>query len=123
MMNWVVSSSVLIIMIIVLRTILKGKISLRLQYGLWALVLVRLLFPFSIGETVMSVGNWMASVVETEKGQQLEEFVQTPIQNIVYDEGFDSVPDDYYSGAICWMSVGFCGRFFLHLLRHSGEML
>ena len=33
MVEWIVSSSVLIAVVILLRFILKGKISLRLQYG------------------------------------------------------------------------------------------
>ncbi len=100
MMNWVISSSVLILVIIALRAVLKGKISLRLQYGLWALVLIRLLFPFSIGETVMSIGNWMDSAGDTVQGQQFEEFVQTPLPNISYEEAFESVADKYYEQGI-----------------------
>ena len=94
MMNWVISSSVLTLVIIVFRAVLKGKISLRLQYGLWALVLVRLLFPFSIGETVVSVGTWLDSATDTIEGQQFEEFVQTPLRDMIYEGTFDSVLDD-----------------------------
>ena len=53
MVEWIVSSSVLIAVVILLRFVLKGKISLRLQYALWALVLVRLLVPVSFGDTAM----------------------------------------------------------------------
>ena len=42
---------------LVLRRLLREKISLRLQYGLWALVLLRLLLPISFGATVVSVLN------------------------------------------------------------------
>lgn len=35
MIEWIVTSCILIVVIIVLRYILKGKISLRLQYALW----------------------------------------------------------------------------------------
>ena len=42
---------------LVLRRLLRGKISLRLQYGLWALVLLRLLLPISFGATAVSVLN------------------------------------------------------------------
>ena len=54
MVEWIVSSSVLIAVLILLRFVLKGKISLRLQYALWAVVLVRLLVPVSFGDTAMS---------------------------------------------------------------------
>lgn len=57
MLEWIISSSVLIAVVIALRLILKGKISLRLQYALWALVLVRLLLPVSIGNSAISVMN------------------------------------------------------------------
>lgn len=57
MLEWIVSSSILIAVIIALRYILKGKISLRLQYALWALVLLRLLVPVSFGNTGLSVMN------------------------------------------------------------------
>ena len=66
MMNWIITSSVLILIIIALRFCLKGKISLRLQYALWLLVAARLIFPFSIGETFLSIGNWIDSVGDTK---------------------------------------------------------
>lgn len=57
MIEWIISSSVLIAIIIALRYILRGKISLRLQYALWGLVLLRLLIPFNIGSSSFSVMN------------------------------------------------------------------
>ena len=57
MTEWIITSSVLILVVIVLRTVLKGKISLRLQYALWALVLVRLLIPGSLVSSAISVMN------------------------------------------------------------------
>lgn len=57
MLEWIISSAVLTVIIIVLRFILKGKISPRLQYALWALVLVRLLVPVSFGSSAASVMN------------------------------------------------------------------
>ena len=48
MMQWIVSSSVLILVVIALRYVLRGKLSLRMQYALWLLVLVRLLVPVSL---------------------------------------------------------------------------
>ncbi len=57
MLEWIISSAVLTAVVIVLRCILKGRMSLRLQYALWLLVLVRLLVPVSFGSTEMSVQN------------------------------------------------------------------
>jgi beta-lactamase regulating signal transducer with metallopeptidase domain len=55
--EWVVTSCILIAIVVALRSILKGKISLRLQYALWGIVLLRLLIPFSVGSSGLSVMN------------------------------------------------------------------
>ena len=57
MRELIIASSVLILVVIVLRHFLKGKISLRLQYALWALVLLRLLVPAALLESPISVMN------------------------------------------------------------------
>lgn len=57
MIEWAVTSSALILVVLILRRLLMGKISLRLQYVLWAFVLARLLLPVSFGETTWSVLN------------------------------------------------------------------
>jgi beta-lactamase regulating signal transducer with metallopeptidase domain len=57
MIELIISSSALILIVITLRYILKGKISLRLQYALWLVVLVRLLMPISMGDSRISIMN------------------------------------------------------------------
>jgi len=57
MLETIITSSVLIAVLILLRHFFKGKISLRLQYALWLLVAVRLLIPFSIFDSPLSVLN------------------------------------------------------------------
>ena len=57
MLEWIVSSAVLAAALIGLHYLLRGKISARLQYALWLVLLVRLLVPFSIGKTALSIGN------------------------------------------------------------------
>ena len=57
MIEWAASSSVLILVVVIARRCLLGKISPRLQYMLWALVLVRLLLPMSFGSTAVSILN------------------------------------------------------------------
>ena len=66
MTELMITSSVLILVVIVLRHFLKGKISLRLQYALWALVLLRLLVPVTLFESPISVMN---PVVEAVGGE------------------------------------------------------
>lgn len=72
MIEWVVSSCILILAVIALRYLLRGKISLRLQYALWLLVLARLLIPVSFGSTDISV----MSVVEKAPAMQAVESVR-----------------------------------------------
>ena len=52
-----ITSSVLILVLAALRYLLRGRISLRLQYALWLLVAARLLTPFSLPGTGFSVLN------------------------------------------------------------------
>lgn len=70
MTEWAVTSSVLILVVLILRRCLKGRISLRLQYGLWALVLVRLLLPVSLGHTPVSVLNAVTPITSTQTVEQ-----------------------------------------------------
>ncbi len=64
MVNWIISSSVLIICVVIIRYILKGKISPGLQYALWGLVLLRLFIPFNVGNSKISVENFTDNIVE-----------------------------------------------------------
>ncbi len=57
MIEYIVTSSVLAVVIIVLRAVFRGKISRRLQYALWGLVLLRLLLPFPLVKSSISVMN------------------------------------------------------------------
>lgn len=70
MLEWIVSASVLIIVVMVCRRLLIGKISCWVQYGLWLLVAVRLLVPISPLDSALSIANllpesWIGQ--ETEK--------------------------------------------------------
>ncbi|MDE7294053.1 MAG: M56 family metallopeptidase [Oscillospiraceae bacterium] len=57
MLETIITSSVLIIALLLLRAALKGRISSRLRYGLWLAVVVRLLLPFPLTESSISVMN------------------------------------------------------------------
>lgn len=95
MTEWILSSSILILIVIALRTCFKGKISLRLQYAIWGLVLLRLLIPVSFGSTDFSVANLTAKteapsiVIQSAKpgdNQQADHPVQHP------QEQHDKIP-------------------------------
>ena len=82
MTEWILSSCILILAVIALRTVLKGKISLRLQYALWMLVLLRLLIPVSIGSSRISVANLTAQrEIPITAQPHLENPVYLPVQN------------------------------------------
>jgi len=71
MAEWFVSSAVLAALLIGAHYLLRGKISARLQYALWLVLLVRLLLPLSVGKTALSVANLLpeaepAAVMQTE---------------------------------------------------------
>lgn len=89
MTEWIITSSALILIVLALRGLLKGKISLRLQYGLWALVLVRLLFPFSITESTMSLGN----VAEDIRLQPIVQRTDTAVRQ--YESAYDEIVSRY----------------------------
>ena len=49
-----ITSTLLILILILLRHLLRGRISLRLQYALWLLAALRLLVPVQIGSSALS---------------------------------------------------------------------
>ena len=57
MIEWIITSCVLIVIVLLLRFALKDRISLGLQYTLWLLVLVRLLVPVNFFSSPMSIMN------------------------------------------------------------------
>src|SRR5450830_490517 len=71
MIEWILTSCILIALIIALRSILKGKISLRLQYALWGLVLLRLLIPFSLWNSNLSVMNAMEKTLFVQEAESI----------------------------------------------------
>lgn len=74
MSNWILSSSVLIAAILAVRRIFRGRISPRLQYALWLLVLLRLLLPVNFGQSAASIMNYLPA-------QEPLVFVQTPAES------------------------------------------
>ena len=95
MLEWFLSSAVLTLIVILLRLLLKGKISLRLQYALWALVLVRLLVPVSIGSTSFSIGNLSQRAAGTEVGQKVTELSDAKLPGKSYQAAYDEVAREY----------------------------
>lgn len=62
MISWIVSSTVLIVLIMCIRFAFRNKIKLWLRYALWFVVLVRLLIPFSLFDSRLSIMNVTSKV-------------------------------------------------------------
>ena len=75
MLELLISSSVLILVLTILRLVLRDKISARLQYALWLLVLVRLLVPVSFFHSPVSVAE--AAVPAVTRVEALTDTVVT----------------------------------------------
>ena len=78
MLNMTLISSILILLIIVIRTIFRRKLTSKTYYMLWLIVLIRLIFPFSI-ESSVSVENVIFSG-ETKPSQSYEAVSVSPVK-------------------------------------------
>lgn len=66
MTETIVASSVLITVILVLRTVLKGRVKSVFRYSLWLIAAIRLLLPFPLTESRVSVMNFFEGVSRAE---------------------------------------------------------
>ena len=67
MIEWIFSSCVLILIVLLVRQVFKNKVSACFRYGLWLIVMVRLLIPFSLPGNSLSVLN----ILQTEENTML----------------------------------------------------
>ena len=92
MMNeWILSSSLLIAAVLLGRRLLRGKISLRLQYALWGLVLLRLLLPVQLFTSDYGVGT-VAQEVD----------ISAPVREVylsAYEDRYELAYDEAYRWA------------------------
>ncbi len=100
MINWIISSSALILVLIALRYITRGRISPRLQYALWALVLVRLLVPVSFGSTGWSVNNLSEAVRERLAVQNVLELGRVHIPARSFESAYAQVVEEYQARGV-----------------------
>lgn len=59
-----IGSSLLIVIVAALRSLLRGRVSARLIYALWGVVLLRLLLPFSLELNLPSAEGAAMTVYE-----------------------------------------------------------
>ena len=57
MLVWIVSTCLLVLVCLALRQLLRGRVDPRLTYGLWLLVALRVLIPFSPIHSPVSVAG------------------------------------------------------------------
>ena len=100
MIEWIVSSSILILIVAVLRACFKGKLSLRLQYGIWGLVLLRLLIPVSFGSTDFSVENLTDTVQSQPAIQAITDVGKVSIPSQSYEAAYHQVVQEYEAAGI-----------------------
>ena len=92
MLEWILSSTVLIGTVIALRWVFRNRLKMTVRYALWGLVLVRLLLPLSIGKAVISVGNWVDRLTTQPVVQEIVE-IQIPVQS--QESAYREALEDY----------------------------
>ena len=73
MIELLITSSLLILAVLAARALLAGRISRRMQYALWGLVLLRLLLPISLPQSRASVLNALPDTAQVSLARP-EEF-------------------------------------------------
>lgn len=66
MTETVISSSAIIFVVILLRTVFKWKMKNRVRYAMWLTVAVRLLMPFGLVESLVSIMNFFGKAGPSE---------------------------------------------------------
>ena len=88
MLELLITSSLLILAVLAARALLAGRISRRMQYALWGLVLLRLLLPVSLPQSRASVLNALPDTAQVglmasaqpERGEALPAPVDTVLE-------------------------------------------
>ena len=84
MLEWIVTSSLLIVVVLVLRMLLCNRLSGRVRYALWGLVLLRLLIPVQLFAGPVSVGAYLP---QTNIAAQEERTLYVlPVQEVPLEE-------------------------------------
>ena len=108
MTQWILTSSVLILLVIAVRGLFKEKMKAKYTYALWLLVLVRLLCPVNFGElsfNLLSLAEeGKAQVVERmeerEEEQSSQQMMQEFGETVYPDNGKVVTILPYYPGEV-----------------------
>ena len=91
MIERLITSSLLILIILALRAVFRGRISLRLQYAAWLLVAIRLLMPPLSISSSFSVMNLLNTTESTAVFQRpVQQLPDTQEYNV--QDGTDAAP-------------------------------
>lgn len=91
MIETLITSTVLISVIIILRTLLKSRINSRIRYSLWLIAAVRLMLPFGLIPSGISIMNTVSTVIEvSDTDAETEEHTDT------YDTSVNTENEIYY---------------------------
>ncbi len=93
MTELLISSTVLIAVVILLRALFKNRISRRLQYALWLIVAIRLMVPIQIGTSPISIQHMEPEKLETTITQTTREPITGPSYTVIYSQ----VAEEYAS--------------------------
>ena len=86
MIDLLISSTVLIIAVVVLRWLFKNRISRRLQYALWLIVAIRLVLPIQLGTSPISIDRVNTEKLETAITNTVREPVSGPSYTVIYSQ-------------------------------------
>ena len=96
MMNeWIISSSVLIAAVLLGRLLLRGRISLRLQYALWGIVLLRLLVPVQFFTSDFGTGSMAREMDISTPVRQAYASANEDRYEAVYNETYRQLEAQY----------------------------
>ena len=97
MIEWTVTSSALILLVMLLRVLVKDRVNPRLRYALWGLVLLRLLIPGTLWESRASVMTPVAAQEEYQTIERIPRYVRTRPDGwleIGHENGWTSIPQE-----------------------------
>ncbi|MBQ3215168.1 MAG: M56 family metallopeptidase [Oscillospiraceae bacterium] len=93
-----ITSTVLIGVILLLRLVLRRRVSKRLIYATWLLVALRLLIPFQFGQSEYSVATVTEKLEQrSEPIQQVQQNLQKPVAGPSREEIYQQLIQDYLS--------------------------
>ena len=112
MMELLITSSLLILAVLAARALLAGRISRRMQYALWGLVLLRLLLPVSLPQSRASVLNALPDTVQVSLARPEEipaETLPVPVDTVMQNETGTTPETDLAQTATGGMQAGISG--------------